>query len=78
MKKYDFKCNHAKDNPDFLCDIHLEETVYQKTEVIPIFNDLEYGYSDYLDSEVHGYYCNNCDTKFTKEEVLELIVVEEE
>jgi hypothetical protein len=78
MKKYDFKCNNKKDNPDFPCDIHLEEIVYQKTEVYPIFNDLEYGYSDFLDSEVNGYYCNNCNAQFNKEEVLELIVEEEE
>jgi len=78
MKKYDFKCNYDKDNPDFPCDIHLHETVQQKTEVFPIFRDLEYGYSDYLDSEVNCYYCMNCHTEFTYEEVLELIVEEEE
>ena len=76
--RYVFNCNNKKDNPDFPCDIHLHETVYQKTEVFPIFNDLEYGYSDYLDSEVNCYYCNNCNTEFTKEEVLELIGEEEE
>tara|TARA_Y100000401_G_C8272141_1_gene198905 strand:+ start:316 stop:552 length:237 start_codon:yes stop_codon:yes gene_type:complete len=78
MKKYNFKCYYNKDNPDFPCDIHLEETVHQKTEVFPSFRDLEYGYSDYIDSEVQGYYCYNCNVSFTKEEVLELIVEEEE
>lgn len=77
-RKYNIKCDNKKDNPDFPCDIVLEEVVYQRTEVIPIFRDLEYGYSDYLDSEVKGYYCNNCDNRFTKEQVLELIVEEEE
>lgn len=86
MSKYEIKCNNKKDNPDFPCDIVLEEVVYQRTEVIPIFReilgikekDLEYGYSDYLDSEVKGYYCNNCDTTFTKGQVLELIVEKKE
>jgi transcription initiation factor IIE alpha subunit len=78
MKRYVFKCDNDKDNPDFLCHIQIEETVYQKTEVYPLFNDLKYGHSDYVDSEVNGYYCNNCDTRFTYEEVLELIVEEEE
>ena len=78
MKRYEFKCDNDKDNPDFPCDIYLEETVYQKTEISPIFKDLEYGYVDYIDSEVNCYYCINCDTKFTKEEVLALIVEEEE
>ena len=76
--RYVFNCNNKKDNPDFPCDIHLHETVYQKTEVFPIFNDLEYGYSDYLDSEVNCYYCMNCNIEFTYDEVLELIVEEEE
>jgi|TARA_R100000081_G_C4779843_1_gene150797 hypothetical protein len=79
---YEFKCNNKKQNPDFPCNIHLEETVYQKTEVIPKkvedSFELEYGYSDYLDSEVKCYYCNNCDTEFTYEQVLVLIVEEEE
>tara|TARA_B100000131_G_scaffold118614_1_gene115585 strand:+ start:1765 stop:1998 length:234 start_codon:yes stop_codon:yes gene_type:complete len=76
--RYVFNCNNKKDNPDFPCDIHLHETVYQKTEVFPIFNDLEYGYSDYLDSEVNCYYCMNCNIEFTYDEVLELIGEEEE
>lgn len=80
--RYVFKCNNVKDNPDFPCDIHLQESVYQKTEVYPMKVEdslqLEYGYSDYLDSEVDCYYCNNCNTEFTYEEVLELIVEEEE
>ena len=82
MKKYVFNCDNKKQNPDFPCNIHLEETVYQKTEVYPKkvedSFELEYGYSDYLDSRVDSYYCNNCNTEFTKEEVLELIVEEEE
>jgi|TARA_R100000081_G_C4730715_1_gene123235 hypothetical protein len=80
--RYVFNCDNKKQNPDFPCDIHLEETVYQKTEVFPKKVEdslqLEYGYSDYLDSEVNCYYCNNCDTQFTYEEVLELIGEEEE
>lgn len=80
--RYVFNCNNKKDNPDFPCDIHLQETVYQKTEVFPMKVEdslqLEYGYSDYLDSEVVCYYCNNCNTEFTYEEVLDLIVEEKE
>ncbi len=79
---YVFKCNNEKDNPDFPCDIHLHETVHQKTEVFPHKVEdslqLEYGYSDYLDSEVNCYYCMNCNTEFTYEQVLELIGEEEE
>lgn len=78
MKRYEFKCDNKKDNPDFLCDIKLHETVHQATDIFPIFRDLEYGHSDYLDSEVICYYCNNCNTEFTYEEVLELIGEEEE
>tara|TARA_A100001201_G_C3955421_1_gene160941 strand:- start:27 stop:263 length:237 start_codon:yes stop_codon:yes gene_type:complete len=78
MKKYDFKCDNVKDNPDFPCDIHLQEVAYMKTEVFPIFRDLEYGCNDVVDSQVDCYYCNNCNTEFTYEEVLELIVEEEE
>lgn len=78
MKRYDFNCNNEKDNPDLPCDIHLQETVYQKTEVFPIFRDLEYDNSEQIDSIADCYYCNNCNTEFTYEEVLELIVEEEE
>ena len=80
--RYVFHCNNEKDNPDFPCDIHLHEKVYQNTEVFPFKVEdsfqLEYGYSDYLDSEVQCYYCNNCNTEFTYEEVLEMIREEEE
>jgi len=78
ISKYEIKCDNKKENPDFPCDIVLEEVVYQRTEIIPIFRDIQYGYSDYLDSEVKGYYCNNCDNTFTKEQVLELIVEKKE
>ena len=40
MSKYEIKCNNKKDNPDFPCDIVLEEVVYQRTEVIPIFREI--------------------------------------
>ena len=78
MKRYVFNCDNEKDNPDFPCDIYLQETVYQKTAVVPIFKDLEYGYSEHIDSLADCYYCNNCNTEFTYEEVLELIGEEEE
>jgi|TARA_R100000084_G_scaffold94635_1_gene48392 hypothetical protein len=79
---YVFTCDNEKDNPDFPCDIHLYENVQQQTEITPIKTEdsfeLEYGFSHYLDSEKNCYYCNNCDTQFTYEEVLELIGEEEE
>tara|TARA_B100001250_G_scaffold378547_1_gene368449 strand:+ start:229 stop:525 length:297 start_codon:yes stop_codon:yes gene_type:complete len=87
---YKFECegvlhlHNKKDNPDFPCDITLRETVYQMTEVFPLRKKddneyyLEYGNSDYIDSDSDGYYCNNCNTQFTFKEVVKLIVEEEE
>lgn len=66
----------------FPCDIQLQETVYQQTEVFPFKVEdsfqLEYGYSDYLDSESHLYYCRTCNQELEYEEVLALIVEDEE
>tara|TARA_R100000008_G_C3574899_1_gene164585 strand:- start:738 stop:1001 length:264 start_codon:yes stop_codon:yes gene_type:complete len=80
--QYKFDCKTDTPNPDFPCDIQLQETVYQQTEVFPFKVEdsfqLEYGYSDYLDSEGHIYYCRTCNQEFNYEEVLELIVVDEE
>lgn len=80
--RYVFNCNNKKDNPDFPCDIHLHEHVATRTEIFPMIvedsRQLEYGYVDYIDSEVICYYCSNCNTEFTYEEVLELIGEEEE
>lgn len=79
---YKFECGSDKPNPDYPCDIQLHETVYQKTEVIPIKVEdnfqLDYGYSDYLDSESISYYCGHCSKPFTLEELLKFIVEEEE
>jgi len=77
-----FMCDNEKDNPDFPCDIHLYENVQQQTEITPIKTEdsfeLEHGFSHYLDSEIIRYYCNNCNTEFTYDEVLEMIGEEEE
>tara|TARA_R100000482_G_C4981323_1_gene83383 strand:+ start:72 stop:326 length:255 start_codon:yes stop_codon:yes gene_type:complete len=79
---YVFTCDNKKDNPDFPCDIHLYESVQQQTEITPIKTgdsfELEIGFSHYLDSEMNCYYCNNCNTEFTYDEVLEMIGEEEE
>tara|TARA_R100000152_G_C6767645_1_gene192914 strand:- start:589 stop:855 length:267 start_codon:yes stop_codon:yes gene_type:complete len=77
--KYKFQCKIAdKSDPNEPCDIQLEETVFQITEVFPIKVEdsfqLEYGYSDYLDSELGSYYCSNCSETFDYEELLNMIV----
>ncbi len=79
------KCDGKdKANPDFPCDISLFEEVSQMTEVYPFkmadgTYQLDYGYSEYIDTRDDAYYyCDNCNKEFTYEEVIAMIQEEEE
>ena len=82
--RVEIKCDGKdKANPDFPCDISLFEEISQMTEVYPFkmqdgTYQLDYGYSEYIDTANGYYYCDNCNKEFTYQEVIAMIQEEEE
>lgn len=91
-KKLKFDCGEEQ-NDGFACNIVALETqwYYTKLIILPaVFNlqskdgegdisaGIDYGESDFIDSETTGYYCNTCNVEFTYGEVIAMIKEEEE